>query len=1054
MIGGIVGGPWGMVIAVAGAAIDYAMTDAQQVGKLDDKNMLITSYGQPIQKFWGTARVSGVAIWCTELEENRERSKGKGGGGGKQDIYTYKGNLAIAVNDNPVSAYLDIIKDSKELIYTSNKYASKASLIASQDFAEAIRFYYADVNQRPDPFIQSVEGVGKTPAYRDLSYFVIEGFETKTPYAPSFEVVSTTSAIKDYVHHEIHKETLGAYDNSNYCVEVIDYNRYKTFLMVDNYTCKVTFLDSSGAKENNVSVNSDVDIKETMYSYNGNGTIEFEKTYYNDLGQVINFISFNLPRTTKGGNVFTGLTNSGTYIIKNGAIHNEKAGAKNYTNVQYLKKNGSDVLFYEVANVGYINDVAVPYLLRDIDSSVNAVYLSTFNKILKVTDNNFLSAETLYHNTVTSANSNGAVQQVCVISDDLIYFTEKSGTGFNLRKIENGVVSTVRALPSTAAVANYIYSENGESFLFLHNYNTFGGGQSRAIYFNTPTYEGSFVYLSDIVRDLLRMAKSGEDEYLSDFNIEDVDLTDLEGIEVKGFVIKTETSAREALEKLAQCFFFEAKESDGKLVFVRRGKKPIAIITEADLSAKEGSRGENSNDFLDITRAHDSTLYNEIRVNYIDTTADFKINSQYDRRQSTNSVNAKTFDLGVAMTPDEARTIATKILDSYWKCRTEYKFKISLKHSYLEPADVITLNVFGNLHTMRITKLHSQNGVIEVTAISEDPAIYNQKSVGATIDKTIDSEVTLSPATNLQLLDIPYLRDQDSQVQGVYVAAGPHVENSKWRGCSLLKSLDMGASYGGFKDFTKKATLGVTLNKLGNFSNSGLLDNQNYVTVKTNGNEDLTSIDFTSMLNGGNLALIGNEIIQFMFAEAIDTNTYNLYGLLRGCRGTEHHASTHTIEDRFVLLTTDTIDFVAMSSADFDISGAYKAVTFGGYSHKTSPFSFKYEGQAFECYSPVNVNGGYHSNGATLKWTRRARLNHSWNNFVDVPLDQAQEIYEIEILKDGNVIRTLQSNTPTIEYSNAQILEDFTTKPTSINFNVYQISELRGRGNVGKGIIK
>lgn len=1057
MIGGIVGGPWGMAIAIAGSGIDYAMSDPVQVGKLDDKNMLITSQGQPIQKFWGTARVAGVAIWCSELEEHKESSKGKGGGGkgGKTETYTYRGNLAIAVNDNPVTAYLDIIKDSKDLIYTARKNSTKESLIASNDYADAIRFYYAKPDQRPDSLIQSYEGVSKTPAYRDLSYVVIDGFETKTPYAPSFEFIATTASTREYSHQQIYKENSLNDDGivigiTN--IEVVDLYTYKIYKSHNNILTSKK-VDTFGSKENE-DYKSNLFFDDQPDSISNNITsisYELKEFYYNRDGRRVTG-SISIPRTSKNYQVLYGkFSDDKCYFVYGDKLSQPYNAIQNVLTVNKFNKkavyfegiDGKDLFF---------NGKSINFQIRDLDATENYFYASTYNKIIRF--NNVNDIETLYHNTSSQSNVNGEVATVYPLNDNLIYFVEKSGIRAFIKKIEDGVVSTIREVDSVSATANYMFTNNGETFIFVHNTDKYGGGTRNAVFLNTPVYDSSTVFLSDIVMDILKMSKEGQDEFLQDISLEDVDVSDLNGIEVKGFLIKAETSAREALEKLAQCFFFESKVSNGKLIFVRRGKSSIKTIYQDDLSARLGTSGDSEDDFLNIERRHDSDIYNEIRVNHIDSSADFKINSQYVRRQSTNSVNSKTFDLGVAMTPDEARTVATKILDSYWKCRTQYKFKLSLKHSNIEPCDVITLNIFGNIHVVRIIELNCQDGLIDVTAISEDPGIYNQKSVGATIDKTISNEVKIAPTTKFEFLDIPYLRDQDSQVKGAYVASGPFYETNNWKGCSLLKSLDSGVSFGGYKDFNKKATLGETLNKLGNFQQSGLLDNENYVTVKTNGAQDLLSVDFSSMLNGANIALIGNEIIQFMFAEAVDNNTYNLYGLLRGCKGTEYAMSTHNQGERFVLLTTDTIDFIALSSADFDIESIYKAVSFGAYAYKATPLKFNYSGQALECYSPVNVSGGFHSNGATLKWTRRARLNHSWNNYVDVPLDEAQEIYEIDILKNGNVVRTLTSNTATVEYSNSQILEDFTTKPTSIQFRVYQLSSLRGRGNVGIGVIK
>lgn len=1038
IIGGVVGGPWGMAIAIAGSAIDYAMSDATQVGKLDDKNMLVSSNGTIIPKFWGTVRVAGIVIWCTELEEVVNKSKGKGGGG-KVDNYEYRANLAIAVNDNKSVCFLDIIQDSKDKVYTTNNKASMKSLVASQDYSEALRFYYADTNQLPDPFIQSIEGINRTSAYKDYTYVVIQGLTTKVPYAPNLEFIVATNATKTYISNVLLTESQG----TTHIYTAIDFNNFICYL---SRSLGYSFYkyNTSGSK----SYHTEIDLSDKIY-------------YDYDLGPFL-LQNFSIGRTHKTMNsviTATGEAKGYTFFFEiNGsgmatypAYTNRKIKGR-VSNLMTLSKLGSRYEYYSLDNKYYLNGLEFSTYIRDFDCTLNNFYINTGKRILKY-DSIRNAPEVLFDDLTSVEGINGSIKQVCAVNDDLIYFTRRTGSlpsRLELYKIENNQVNFVREmLDAGFGTANHMIAENTDSLLFIQN-DGYGGGNN-GVKINTVSWEPAPVKLSDIVIDIIKIAKEGNDEFLEDVVLEDVDCKDLEDILVHGYSLDRDVTAKEALQTLADCYFFEAKASGTSLVFVKRGKQPYVKIPSAHFCGD--LNGERNQDLISITKKHDRELPYEVRVNHLDRTADYKLNSQYARRQVTNSRDVKTYDVRISMSPDEARTVASKILDSFWKSRYEYQFNLPYMYSYIEPCDVIEIEFEGVYHIVRIIKVHKQSGIIKITAVSEDPAIYTKREVGATIKSDLGIEVDMVVPTNFQILDIPLLRDQDKNI-GVYIASGPFIDY-KWSGCSLSRSTDKGSSYNALKSFSKRAMMGTTLTKLQNFHSSMLLDTSSYVDVKTNNATDLISATYENIVNDKdlNLALIGNEIVQFMYAEGIDENTYRLFGLIRGCRGTDHEMNNHKIDERFIHLDEKTLDVLGISSNEFDLDYSYKATTFGSYIGKTDEFQFIYEGKAFECYSPVQIGGGFHENGATLKWTRRAKLNNFWNNFVDVPLDEVEEKYEIEILKNGNVIRTIQVNTTTLEYTNAQIIEDFGSLQNKLNFNVYQISSLRGKGFKGLGKI-
>jgi len=64
---------------------------------------------------------------------------------------------------------------------------------------------------------------------------------------------------------------------------------------------------------------------------------------------------------------------------------------------------------------------------------------------------------------------------------------------------------------------------------------------------------------------------------------------------------------------------------------------------------------------------------------------------------------------------------------------------------------------------------------------------------------------------------------------------------------------------------------------------------------------------------------------------------------------------------------------------------------------------------------------------------------------TDVPMSEASESYELEILSGATVKRTLQVATPAFTYTVAMQTADFGGPVTSIDVRIYQIGAL-GRG--------
>lgn len=482
----------------------------------------------------------------------------------------------------------------------------------------------------------------------------------------------------------------------------------------------------------------------------------------------------------------------------------------------------------------------------------------------------------------------------------------------------------------------------------------------------------------------------------------------------------------------------------GKIKFVKRGGSVSGIIPNTDLAAHED--GSNYPDPLDTSRAQDLELPLELSVLYINPDADYQQGVQISKRQTSSGVSTLSVSLPIVFSDTKAKQVADVLHYLSWIERTVYKLELSRKWSKLEPTDVIQVEYNDTTFLMRIvSKNESASGIISLECVAEDSSVYTQSGLGASSSPSVTQVIKVPVQTVIYLLDLPALRTEDDN-PGIYVAAAGL--RPGWTGCTLFKSSDNGTTYTETISLTEEAILGNATTVLGNYWGGNTVDELNTVTIKMLSGS-LSSIDNPTMLNGGNFALLGNELIHFRSAELIATNTYKLSGLLRGRRGTERGQNTHSIGERFILINTLTWYRLPLELGDIGIQRLFKAVSFNTSVSQTASVPFTPAGVALECLPPVHVGAGRSaSEDIIISFIRRDRLDPSWRDFVDTYMSETSESYEIDIYDDSftTVIRTLTSSTTSVTYSAANQVTDFGVKKTSLNIKVYQLSSAVGRG--------
>lgn len=519
-------------------------------------------------------------------------------------------------------------------------------------------------------------------------------------------------------------------------------------------------------------------------------------------------------------------------------------------------------------------------------------------------------------------------------------------------------------------------------------------------------------------------------------------ITDL----IDGFVVNNIAPARASIEQLQKGFFFDGIESDGVLKFIPRGNEAIATIDYTMLIP--GGTDSSPPDLLAIKRAQELDLPQKIDVNYINRATDYQSGDQNSQRMVTLSQGKDIQSLSIVFNDWEAQRIADISLYNAWLARTSYQFSMPLQYVQYEPADVVNINTVAGGHTVRITEsLIGLNGEIQCKAIAEDPGVYDFYAQPQNSGIVTKIPKPLS-ATWLEIMDLPTLLNDNGSTPYIRFAGTGLGEN--WPGAGVFKS-DDNVTYGSFSQLEQPACVGNILDTLPD-ANPDIFDRSSSIQVSLI-TGSLESVTETAVLNGANLALVGDELIQFTNAELVSENKYKISGLLRGRLGTEYAVNGHMAAERFVLIDQATAR-EQMPVQLIGLERKYKAVTFGATLTSAAEEDFVYNANCLRPYSPAHVAGSRDISGnLSISWFRRTRIGGELRDGIDVPLSEESEKYEIDIYNGSDIIRTLNSATAEAEYSTADQIADFGSNQPSIKIAVYQLSAIVGRGFPAQAII-
>jgi hypothetical protein len=516
---------------------------------------------------------------------------------------------------------------------------------------------------------------------------------------------------------------------------------------------------------------------------------------------------------------------------------------------------------------------------------------------------------------------------------------------------------------------------------------------------------------------------------------------------VDGYIIKNQVTVRSAIETLTKAYFFDAVESSGQVKYISRNGSAAFAISESAL-VPVGKDKQT----IDIARLQEFELPQNINVVYISQESNYQGAAQGSQRLAVNSNIKQTISLPIVMSEQFAKIVADISLYKAWLERSQYTFTLPFKYAALEPTDIISVTINGYVHNVRVetTKLVAP-AVLKITALADDASVYDCYSAPAAISPQTVA-VADPGATILYILDLPAMPADSTSAQGYLRYAVCGVEKA-WDGAVIFQSSDAGDNYNQLISVPGASVIGTATNILG-AGVTDIFDYANNLTVNLYGSGTLESLSQLAVLNGANMAKIGDEIIQFQTATLVAEGKYSLSGLLRGRLGTEAAIGGHTSGEPFILIDNNIVKEIGPNSL-IGIAKLYKAVSVGENITDSSAQSFAYKAVALRPFSPVSIAGARDGSGnLTITWIRRTRTNGQWQDNVDVPIGEAFEAYEVDIMNGNSVVRTISNLTsPTANYSAANQIIDFGSIKSIININVYQLSDIVGRGTAAIAIV-
>lgn len=517
---------------------------------------------------------------------------------------------------------------------------------------------------------------------------------------------------------------------------------------------------------------------------------------------------------------------------------------------------------------------------------------------------------------------------------------------------------------------------------------------------------------------------------LGDHGFDDFDVSEVAG-DLGGYVKGDLTSARDLIEPLIELFQIDVIEQGGRLKFRTR---PTASLPAREITVLADLADQP---LWSETRGHDSDFASEALVTFYDPAADYAEASVRSRKVEAATERQLARDLPAAIPEETALAAAEGWLRDNRLARRTLQLALGPGEVAVEPGDVLRLpdGPEGRFLVQGI-----EDGFERRLTLRAFAGKVSAPVVAAEPDRVPDGGGAQGFAPVVTFLDLPRL-EGTSHAGDASVAAFAR----PWRRLAVSSSPEAEA-YRLRLTLDRPATIGRLAAALGP-GPVGRFDPENAVVVDLIGGA-FASASRLAVLSGTNRLAVraahgGWEVLGFAEAEEVATGRFRLTGLLRGLGGTEDATAAGAVVGTEVVLLDEAVRSLGLVNADRGAAQNWILEPMGLVTELSGPFVFDGGLRAETPLSPVHarvvrlVSGDLH-----VSWIRRSRIEaDAWAD-GEVPLDEAEERYRLEIMNGSAVARTVEVGEAEFTYAAADELADFGVSQTVLGLRLRQLGRL------------
>jgi hypothetical protein len=531
---------------------------------------------------------------------------------------------------------------------------------------------------------------------------------------------------------------------------------------------------------------------------------------------------------------------------------------------------------------------------------------------------------------------------------------------------------------------------------------------------------------------------------LSDHGFFKYDVSRVEGV-ITGFIQNEPTSARNILEPLLNLYQIDVSESQDGLVFTtrtRKSQKPAIIKALVDNA---------QNPLMSHKRAQESELANEVHINSVAPEQEYTPSTAYSRRLSRGSQRHERLALSGAIEAQSAGVLADQWLQDHWASQESVEFTLPISEAQLEIGDRLVFEAPADFLAPKgqydITQIEDEKKRT-VSAKRVVSGIASSEEATSSPAKSSDVSAAFSP--DIEFLDLPIISGDDASN---WARAAGYAK--PWVPITLSSSV----STSGFTprvNLISPATIGKLATDLLNGA-EGRWDYKNKIIVDLPFGE-LQSVTTEQLLAGANIAAIQSnsgvyEIIQFEEALEIASHQWQLSKLLRGQVGTEDASESGAIVGARFVLINDAVTSLGLNTGEMANVLNWQIFAASRASESIPLIPFAGGERANTPLSPAHIRAKRIDSGIMFDWIRRSRYNaDSWLG-TDVPLDEDELTFRIDICSSGSIIRSVDVSGTSYLYEAADEITDFGVNQTQIEVEIRQLGGYIASGVARKAIL-